>query len=319
MTTLHMGSNRLNFTKERRSRLAARQITNKSIAALETRQSSVFDILTGGVKSFRVDLEKFRYKVDNGKSNYAENLITYSTWISKLISALSTYTEFGNFDEYANLFFAYEMIILSKEEAGLERALGGLRFIKGPNFNISNTAWYNEKRALAKHYLKISFLFCKELESIYTSVFYNTSVLMKELEKKRRILSVVSYMNSSQHQAYEWFELMTKYNNLMLELQIQQADLLKAKVKGKLSESTNQLIVRSLLLCFSVILVPAIVVSLARVQKHFYEYTLSLFDKVGLEQARTDFLMRENARYVESKCMEIPRKLCCKGLFTQEV
>ena len=319
MTTLHMGSNRLNFTKERRVRLAFRHITNKSIATLEARQSSVFDILAGGVKSFRVDLEKFRHKVDNGKSNYVENLITYSTWISKLISALTTYTEFGNFDEYANLFFAYEMVILSKEEAGLERALGGLKFIKGPNFNVSDTVWYNEKRVLAKRYLRISFLFSNELESIYTSVFSNTSVLMKELEKKRRILSVVSYMNSSQHQAYEWFELMTKYNNLMLELQVQQADLLKAKVKDKLSESTNQLIVRSLLLCFSVIIVPAIVVSLARVQKHFYEYTLSLFDKVGLEQARTDFLMRENARYVESKCMEIRRKNFCKRLFTQEI
>ena len=301
MTTLQMGSNRLNFTEERRNLSAMRHETNKSITTLETRQNSVFDLLSGGAKAFRSDLENFRQKIDSGESNYVENLNTYSQWIRTLISILTTYTEFGNFNEYANLFFAYEMIILSKEEAGLERALGGLKFTQGPNFNVSSTIWYNEKRVLAKNYLKIGFLFSNESENFYNMIFSNTSNLMKKLEEKRTILSVDLLNTSSERKAYEWFDLMTKYNSLMLELQIQQADLLKAKVESKLAEGTNQLVIRSLLLGFTVIVVPLIVVSLARVQKSFYEYTLSLFDKVGLEQARTDFLMRENARHVESK------------------
>ena len=183
------------------------------------------------------------------------------------------------------------MIILSKEEAGMERALGGLKFTQGTNFSSSNTIWYNEKRVLAEKYLTIGFLFSSEIKNIHASLFTNTSDLMKKIEKKRKVLSDGWYNKTSNDEAYEWFELMTKYNNLMLELQIRQADLLQEKVEDKRVESKNQLVIRSLLLCFTVIIVPVIVVSLARVQKSFYEYTLSLFDKVGLEQARTDFIM----------------------------
>ncbi len=129
----------------------------------------------------------------------------------------------------------------------------------------------------------------------------NNTQLMKEINEKRSILTGKSYIKSSDDAAYEWFELMTKYNNLMLELQIRQADLIQAKVNEEIDKSTYELAIRSLLLCFTLIIVPCIVVSLAKVQKRFYEYTLSLFDKVGLEQARTDFLMRENARHVDSK------------------
>ena len=300
-TTLQMGFKQTNLPDKRLELCEIRRKTNESITTLETRQDVEISTLTGEKNSFWHVLENFRRKIDNGEINSIENLLTYSEWITKLISTLTKFSKFESLDDYANSFFAYEMIILSKEEAGKERALGGLKFTQGANFSDLNTTWYNEKRVLAENYLKTGFLFSNELKNIHTSIFANTSDLMKKIEKKRNVLSDVFYKKTSDDEAYEWFELMTKYNNLMLKLQISQAELLQEKVEDKRAASKNQLVVRSLLLGFTVIVVPLIVVSLARVQKSFYEYTLSLFDKVGLEQARTDFLMRENARHVESK------------------
>ena len=303
MTTLQMGFKEIKLAEKQLELREIRRKTNESITILETRQNVAISTLTGEKKSFWCMLENFRRQINKGGISGTEILLTYSEWITTLISTLTKFSKFESLDDNANLFFAYEMVILSKEEAGMERALGGLKFTQGTNFSSSNTIWYNEKRVLAEKYLTIGFLFSSEIKNIHASLFTNTSDLMKKIEKKRKVLSDRWYNKTSNDEAYEWFELMTKYNNLMLELQIRQADLLQEKVEDKRAESKNQLVIRSLLLCFTVIIVPVIVVSLARVQKSFYEYTLSLFDKVGLEQARTDFIMRENARHVESKCI----------------
>ena len=303
MTTLQMGFKEIKLAGKQLELREIRRKTNESITILETRQDVPISTLTGETKSFWYVLENFRRQINKGGISGTEIFLTYSEWITTLISTLTKFSKFENLDDNANLFFAYEMVIISKEEAGMERALGGLKFTQGTNFSSSNTIWYNEKRVLAQKYLTISFLFSSEIKNIHASLFSNTSDLMKKIEKKRKVLSDGWYNKTSNDEAYEWFELMTKYNNLMLELQLRQADLLQEKVEDKRVESKNQLVIRSLLLCFTVIIVPVIVVSLARVQKSFYEYTLSLFDKVGLEQARTDFIMRENARHVQSKCI----------------
>ena len=300
-TALQLGFRQLNLKDERLKLREVRLKTNKSIAILEKRDDNEYSMLNEKKEPFPKVLEKFRRKIDAGRASTIEQLQTYRKWIIKLISTLTEYTKSKNLDDYASLVYAYEMVILSKEEAGMERALGGLKFIQGERFRAVNTTWYIEKRVLAKNYLEAGFLFSNELKKTYLSLFSNTSHWMEKIEKKRKILSSASYNDSSNEDAYEWFDLMTKYGDLILKLQLRIADLIEVKVQEKINQSTYQLVVCSLLLCFTLIIIPCIIVSLARVQKRFYEYTLSLYDKVELEQGRTDFLMRENARYVESK------------------
>jgi hypothetical protein len=303
MTAIHFSFRQLHYEEERRKRSNIRLETNESIVILEKRYDTDLSMLTGGTMSFWYALEDFRRKIDLGRTNVIEHLQTYRKWINGLISTQVKYTESENLGDYANVVYAYEMMIFSKEEAGMERALGGLKFIQGKNFSAINTTWYNEKRVLAENYLQTAFLFSSELKYIHTSLFANTSHLIKKIDKKRKVLSRGVYQTFSDDEAYAWFELMTKYINMMLELQVRLADLIEIKLKEEIDQSTNQLVIRSFLLCFTLIVVPCIIISLARVQKSFYEYTLSLFDKVGLEQARTDFLMRENSRHVDSKFM----------------
>jgi hypothetical protein len=303
MTALHLDIHHIHYEEERQKCNDIRRKTNESIVILEKRYNTELSMLTGGTISFWYTLENFRRRIDHGRTNVMERLQTYRKWINGLISTLVKYTESENLGDYANIVYAYEMVIFSKEEAGMERALGGLKFIQGKNFSAIKTIWYNEKRTLAENYLQTAFLFSSELKYIHTSLFANTSHLFKKIDQKRKVLSGGIYQTFSNDESHAWFELMTKYINMMLELQVRLADLIETKLKEEIDQSTNQLVIRSFLLCFTLIVVPCIIISMAMVQKSFYEYTLSLFDKVGLEQARTDFLMRENARHVDSKFM----------------
>ena len=304
LTTLQFGFKQLNFDEHRLKLSNTRHETDESIMSLERRDDTNLEHFIGRKSSLSVILEEFRSKIDNGEANVIEHLRTYKYWISILISTLANYIKSQNLEDIADLVYAYQMIILSKEEAGMEHALGTYKFIKGENFSIINTTWYNEKRVLAENYLKTAFLFSSEVKKTYSMLLKNNNntQMMKRIEKGRWILSSKTYNKSSEVAAYEWFELMTKYNYLMLKLQKRQADLIEARANKEIYHSTKNLGISAMLLCFSLFVVPCAILSLAKVQRSLYQYTLSLFDKVALEQGKTDFLMRQNARNVDGKC-----------------
>ena len=264
LTALQLGFQSLCFNEPRLKLSDTRQQTNKSIAKLEKRDDTDLTVLTGGTSSFSDALEEYRSKIDNGEVKVIKHLQTYRHWIYLLISTLTDYIVSENLEDHANLLYAYEIVVLSKEEAGMERALGGLKFIQGKNFSVLNSTWYNEKRTLAQNYLKTAF--SPEVTNTYSLLLMknNNTQVMKDIYKKRSILTGTLYTESSDDAAYEWFELMTNHNNLMLELQIRQADLIQAKAKEEIDQSTYQLVIRSLLLCFTLIIVPCIVVSLPK-------------------------------------------------------
>ena len=300
MTIVQLSYKHLHFKIQSFALNEVRRKVNESIILLEKRVDGNLKIFIEK-KSLQTILKNVRSKIDQGSATVFKILRQYRKLIEKLIARMIKQAESENLEDYANLFYAHEMLALSKEEAGMERAVGGIKLTHGKNFTTEDTAWYNEKRVLAESYLKTAVLFADELKDIYTSVFANNFQTMKKIEKRRNILSSELYDNWSDDEAYEWFDLMTIYSALMLQLQTQLADMIMEKVDEKIHQCTNELITRSLLLCFTLIVVPSIVVSLAKVQKRFYEYSLSLFNKVGLEQTRTDFLMQENARHCDSE------------------
>ena len=250
--------------------------------------------------SFSKLLQNFRSKKD---VTVTELLNTYSSFTNGLLQWLPRYTASENLEHFAGLVFAYEMMIYSKEETGLEKALGGIYFLLGKNFTATNISCYNEKRIKAKTYLKIALSFSPEVKNTYDSLMKkdNNTSLLNELKEKRMMLISNNVTNPSQNVAMQWLNLMAKRNDLMLEVQMKDATFIQDRVNSVMRSKIKWLILRCLLLCFAFIGVPGIIFSLFRVQNAFYKYTQSLFDKVGLEQGRTEFLMRENARHVEGK------------------
>lgn len=306
LTALFMVSN-YQMTKAQDLKLRKfREETNQSVMALEY-WSNTYDnkSFPKNQVAFLKLLQDFRNKINKKDEDISveRHLKTYSEWVDKLISWLPNFTVSENLENYSEFVYSYQMVTKSKEESGLERALGGMYFLEGNNFSTYNISWYNDKRIRAKSFLEAAFSFSHEVEDIYNSLFKlnNGSSFLHAIEKKRQRLIANNVTNPSQHTAQQWFDLMTLYNNLMLKLQTKVSDLIHENVEEETELVAKSLIQPSLLLFFTLFLLPLLIISLFKVQNEFYQYTLTLYDRVGLEQGRTEFLMNENARYVKGE------------------
>ena len=193
------------------------------------------------------------------------------------------------------------MIVYSKEDLELEKTFGATYFIYGRNFTFQNITAYNEKRVRAQAFLDTALQFSSVVKNNYFSLIkeMNASSWLQDIKLKREYITSNGIKNSSITDTMDWLDLMTKYGNLMLRLEMNDANRIESNVEEVMESIIYWLIIRSLLVCFAVIAVPLLILSLIRVQNDFYSYAYSLHHRVGLEQSRTDFLMRENARHVE--------------------
>ena len=230
-----------------------------------------------------------------------EHIKRFSNWINELISWLTHFTMAEDIQKHADDLFAYHMIVNSKEELELEKIFGTIYYIRGENFTFENITLYSEKRVRAQAFLQTALLVSSVVKSNYFSLIkeMSASLWLNDIELKRKYIAASGLKNSSTNDATNWFDLMTKYGDLMSRLEVNDANRIESHVNDVIQSNILWLIIRSLLVCFAVIAVPFIIVSLLRVQNDFYKYAHSLHHKVGLEQSRTDFLMRENARHVE--------------------
>lgn len=252
--------------------------------------------------SFLNEIRYFRSKTDSGDELKAHDHINiFSTWIHELISWLAHYTLTEDIQTHTDDLFAYHMIVNTKEEMELEKTFGAIYFLRGENASFQNITSYNDKRVRAQAFLETALRFSSVVKKHYDSLIreMNASIWLKDIEAKRKYLAVNEVKNSSNHHAMKWIEFMTKYGVLMLRLETDDASRIQSHVEELIRSNILWLIIRSLLVCFAVITVPFIIISLVRVQNKFYKYAYSLHHKVGLEQSRTDFLMRENARHVQ--------------------
>ncbi|XP_028412780.1 uncharacterized protein LOC114535682 [Dendronephthya gigantea] len=252
--------------------------------------------------SFLNEIRYFRSKIDNGDELMAHDHINiFSTWIHELITWLAHYTVTQDIQTHTDDLFAYHMIVNTKEELELEKIFGSIYFLRGENASFQNITSYNDKRVRAHAFLETALLFSSVVKKHYDSLIkdLNATTWLADIEAKRNYLVLKKVKNSSNHSAKKWFEFMTKYGDLMVRLETEDASRIQSHVEDLIRSSILWLIIRSLLVCFAVITVPFIIISLVKVQNKFYKYAYSLHHKVGLEQSRTDFLMRENARHVQ--------------------
>jgi hypothetical protein len=248
------------------------------------------------------EIRHFRSKTAIGDGLMVHELIRiFSSWIHEFISWLAHYTVTQDIQNHADDLFAYHMILNTKEELELEKTFGAMYFLHGEEFTFQNVTLYNEKRVRAQAFLDTGLLFSSVVKNNYYSLIkeMNASVWLKDIESKRQYIASNSFTNSSKDNAMDWFDLMTKYGDLMLRLEVNDANRIESHVDDVIRSNVLWLIIRSLLVCFAVIAVPFIILSLVRIQNDFYKYAHSLHHKVGLEQSRTEFLMRENARHVD--------------------
>ena len=252
--------------------------------------------------SFLHEINYFRSKNDNGGGMmFDDHIRIFSIWIHELVSWIADDTFEKDIQKHAGDLFAYHLIVLSKEELELEKTFGTIRLLQGKNFTFQNITFYNEKRVRGKAFLERALRFSSVVKSNYYSLMnkMDALTLLQDIESKRQYISSNRFINSSMNGSIYWFDLMTKYSNLISQLEINDANRIQSNCDEIIQSNVMWLIIRFLLVCFALVAVPFTIISLVKVQNNLYKYAQSLHHKVGLEQSRTEFLMRENSRHVE--------------------
>ncbi len=221
----------------------------------------------------------------------------YTTRIHVFISWLVNDSQ--NHDE-TNHLAAYDMIVKSREEFEMEKVLGTYCYF-GANLTFQTVS---QRRVRGEAFLETARLLSLAVNDNYLSLQNekNTSLWLGKLDTKRQNLSLNA---SNKSDAYEWFNLTSKYCDLLIHLESKEAERISINIKKRIKENTMFLILRSVLVSAVLIILPFFIISLVRVQNEFYKYAQSLHHEVDLEQSRTEFLLRENARHMEGEYISL--------------
>ena len=164
-------------------------------------------------------------------------------------------------------FNGYRMFLIGKEKTGIERALGGSFFAKGYFFKTSDLLWYAEQYFLGRNYLKTSMLFMPQIKDTYDKVVKErNSSILSILGKKRQVILDNKRMNASSNSGSQWFNLMTIYIDALLQVQSETGTLVLDKIKGKVTQSENEWILKVAIFGFIVLLMPSCVYSIHTIQ-----------------------------------------------------
>ncbi|XP_055957382.1 atrial natriuretic peptide receptor 2 [Patella vulgata] len=187
----------------------------------------------------------------------------------------------------------YHLLILSKEQAGIERALGSTFFAKG-GFSPTEEYRYHTRRYLGDSYLQQSKLYSQAIQERIDE-HLNTDLGRIIEENRGRILR-----NNESRPSVElgeiWFANLTSYLNILKTLQDDVAENLLTVIDGLSLSLQSKLTIAIIALVIPTLLSPFIVIIINRLvskMQHFNIVLRSKGDDERKERKRTQTLLYE--------------------------
>ncbi|XP_071145359.1 uncharacterized protein [Mytilus edulis] len=284
ITTMYVSSGRMDILPVLKNK---RTITDMSLNALEEWISLSIPGHFRSRSTYFQRLQEHRNTFDSLNKSSSEVIRFYSydndiilDWLGSVITDAKYITG----TSWQPL-VAYHMIVLSKEQAGLERALGGVYYAKG-SVALPELLWYKEKTTLGASYLKRSMQYSttvqQQINSRYTS---------SELESVINIMRSDILTNNCTHGSVEtsilWFNNITSYIDLLKEIQ----DILSQEIIEMLEDYVTSLktnlIINVIKMVCAILLFPITVILVYRLTNKLQQFANSLRHKTyDLEKER---------------------------------
>ena len=197
-------------------------------------------------------------------------------------------------DDWRHL-VAYQLLLSSKNDIGIERTLGSIYYIKGSFATHGDYLWYLEKQSMGAGNLRASMLFsptvAKTMESkLSAQNHWNSSFIeiMRE-EIGRNAKSRYSFVKSKW-----WFDNMTIYLDTMFAIQQELADEIVQNI-SKALERDNRAIIFSIALFAAILIIcPIILFSVRAMVSDIQRYANTLSEQtkeLNRERKRAEFLL----------------------------
>ena len=190
----------------------------------------------------------------NGVSNLSLNAavaIAYYTDLNKLmLNVIGTITKLSNSSGVLQQLVSYMNFLLSKERAGIERAVGTNTFAKDslePGMKAKFSTFVAEQNAYLDGFLKIS--------NSDIVQFYNTTMTGNSINEVERIRKIALYSDIDSNfgiDANHWFKEISEKINLLKKVENYISDVLLVTIQDEMSQARKNMIIFGLLSAFGI-------------------------------------------------------------------
>lgn len=213
--------------------------------------SEFLENLNNSLKKLQ-DLNNNRTGVNNLSINTGVAIAYYTDTISLLLNTVGTITKLSNSAKVSQELVSYMSFLLSKERAGIERAVGTNTFAKnsfGEGMKARLYTLVAEQNAYMDTFLKVSSL---EMVNFYKKTLQGESII--EVDKMRKTLLYSNIESNFGVDANYWFKQMTDKINILKKIEDNLSKNLIQTIENEMSEANQNMIIFGLLSVFGVAL-----------------------------------------------------------------
>ena len=219
---------------------------NKDIYSLEFSQN-----LNNGLKKLQ-DLNTTRNGVNSLSINASVAIAYYTDANSLLLNVIGTITKLSNSSKVSQELVSYMNFLLSKERAGIERAVGTNTFAKNSFGEGMKAKFYTlvaEQNAYMDSFLKVSDL---EIVDFYKKTFQGESI--NEVEKIRKVALYSNLDSNFSIDANHWFKQITDKINILKKIEEHISQNLINTIDKEMTNASQNMIIFGFLSAFGVAL-----------------------------------------------------------------
>ncbi|XP_046579704.1 uncharacterized protein LOC124287252 [Haliotis rubra] len=239
------------------------------------------------IKAFRETLEPGTVAVSDAVKFYTDINAVMINWVSQSVQKSST-------GDLWRTLVSYHMLVLSKDQAGLERALGSTFFTKG-GFNQTDLLGYMSRKILGANYLDR----CMEYDSLPKSVLaknYSNTELEAIITEDRKRIENNNESIASVEAGSDWFGNMTLLINILKYIEDSLSSKIVLRLDQQIQDLREALTGMILVMVFAILLTPFVVFCIYRLTCRIQDYATTLREKtrdLDKERRRSQTLLYE--------------------------
>ncbi|XP_033726560.1 uncharacterized protein LOC117316159 [Pecten maximus] len=293
-------------------------IFNTLLSAYETTDSAIADIniwprsnnapiYYRSKETFSERIHQYRDLVRNSNITRYEAIALYTALNAVAIDWIADVIDLVVSGHLSRSMFAYHMLLLAKDETGIERALGSTFYTKG-NLSDSELMMYIEKKSVANLYTNLCITYSTLANSMINELYADTELSVIIADMRSEILGNVITPNSS----LKWFANMTSYINILKDIQDTIGTNILSALQMELNADNTTFYMSIGLMTGAVILYPLILVVVFKLTQKIHRVVISL-------KAQTSLLRQERRKSEALLCEMLPISVAKKLMANQKV
>ncbi|XP_021364251.1 receptor-type guanylate cyclase gcy-10-like [Mizuhopecten yessoensis] len=202
---------------------------------------------------------------------------------------------------------SYHLLLLAKDETGLERALGSSIYAIG-TYSSSDLASYIEKKSTASMYTDLCMTYSTIVSSMLNDNYMYTQLHVDITEMRREIVE----NNMTVLSSLGWFANMTSYINILKDIQDTLGSSILSALEMELKENNTAYNLSIGLMVGAVFLYPIILAVVFKLTYQIQQVAMSL-------KAQTSLLSKERKRSETLLCEMLPASVARKLMVNEKV